>query len=146
MNKHHQHHQQLYLEFQANHEKLQHLHAQHETLENHLQELQVVTASLEELQKLTNQQEVLVPISNSIFSRATMNPAQRVIVGVGSNILVEKSPEEAARNIHEQISELSSILKRLEQEMLSTTSHLQSLQEEIAKESDNSGQNHQEEI
>lgn len=129
-----QHLQQHYLEFQSYHERLQHLHAQHETLENHLQELQAVATSLEQLQNLGQQKDILVPISNSIFAKASIHPPKQLLVGVGSNILVEKSPEEAAASIQQQISELSTILQHLEQELLTTTQRLQHLQREIEKE------------
>lgn len=127
--------QQHYLEFQSYHERLQHLHAQHETLESHLQELQTLATSLEQLKKMQQQKDILVPISNSIFAKASMQPLQHLLVGVGSNILVEKTPEEAARGIQQQIAELSAILQRLEQELIATTQRLQHLQQEIEKES-----------
>ena len=123
--------QKKYLEFQLLNEKITHLQEQHSAIENHLNELSSLLSSLDEIKKLSNNNEILIPLSNNISAKAKIGNTEKLLVGVGSNILVEKSKDEAYSLIEEQRRELSIVMKKLEEELIKIVTRIKSLQEEL---------------
>src|SRR3989344_6118991 len=123
--------QKKYLEFQLLNEKITHLQEQHSTIESHINELSSLLSSLDEVKKLSNNNEILIPLSNNIFAKAKIGNTEKLLVGVGSNILVEKSKDEAYSLIEEQRRELSIVMKKLEEELIKIVTRIKSLQEEL---------------
>lgn len=126
--------QKKYMNFQLLTERLNALQEQHSALEAHANELTILLSSLDELKQAKEGQEILVPLSSSLFTKAKLQQNQNFIIGVGANVLVEKSFDEAYASITSQKAELSSILKQLEEELQRLMAVLQNLQSEILQE------------
>ena len=124
--------QKKYLEFQLLNEKLIHLQEQHSLLQTHLNELSTTLSSLEEISSLKKNKDILIPLSNNIFTKANLNPVNTLLVGVGSNLLIENSAEEASQSIEEQRKELIILLKKIEAEFSRITQAIKLIQPEIA--------------
>ena len=123
--------QKKYFEFQVLNEKLAHLQEQHSALESHLNDLTLLISSLGSVENLKKENEILIPLSNTIFAKAEMKETKNFIVGVGANVLVEKSKEELFSTTEIQRKELSSILLKLEEEIKKIASRAHSLQSEL---------------
>jgi prefoldin alpha subunit len=103
--------QELALNIQILQEQSRILASNVERLSIYLQELATSGATLEGMQTLKKGDEILVPIGASSFIRARIDDTEKVIVGVGSNVSVDKTLGDAAASIQERISLVESKIK-----------------------------------
>ena len=114
--------------------ELQILAKNYENLQNQLTainqqvvELQTVKESVNSYSEVEDNQEILIPLGSNIFTKAKSIKSD-LIVNVGSNILVNKKPEDVKTLIDEQIEELNSITQKIEIDLNELSSKLLELQ------------------
>ncbi|QLH74893.1 MAG: prefoldin subunit alpha [Methanomassiliicoccales archaeon] len=78
-----------------------------------LEEYGRAKATLTEFKNAKEGDEVLVPIGGSSFVRAKVSDSQKVLIGVGSGITVEKDIDEAMKLIDSRMQEMLDAMKKL---------------------------------
>jgi len=71
-----------------------------------LTELRVSSMTLEGLEKEKTDAQLFVPIGGGSFVKAKLESADKVIVGIGAEVALERTMKEAKENLGNRISEL----------------------------------------
>ncbi len=84
-----------------------------------LTELMVANATLEGLEKEKKGVPLFVPIGGGSYVKANLETADKVVVGIGAGMAVERTVKEAKENVESRVAELektrSSLLQQLRQ-------------------------------
>ena len=102
-----------------------------------LTELRVANMTLEGLEKEEKEAALVVPIGGGSYIEATLRSADKIIVGAGAGVAVEKTIKEAKENLGNRISNLEKTRTSLEQQLTQVVdrigSHRAQLEEITAK-------------
>lgn len=104
-----------------------------ERLTIYLQELNTSKTTLEGLQTLKKGDEILVPIGASSFIRARIEDTEGVIVGVGANVSMDRTVEEATTNVQERITFVESKIRENQETYVKIAQKLDELSAEAQK-------------
>ena len=74
-----------------------------------LMEIMSTLERLKEFSEVKDSSEVLVPLNNGIFAMARIKKEDKVLVNVGSSIVVDKSIEETRQIIRKQKEEMQEV-------------------------------------
>lgn len=96
-------------------------------VEEHVRARETVKA----LVKGTPGDEVLVPVGADSFIHARISENRDAIIGIGSGVIVRKSPEEAEKFLDEKIDELSRAFKAITERAAQTEAAIQELSEKV---------------
>lgn len=94
------------MQYQLFEQQIQALDQNIQNIESNLEEINKITTTLDEFKELKKGDKILVPISNGIFAKATLDDVTSLRMNVGSNIVVKKDPDSAKKMMEEQIKEL----------------------------------------
>lgn len=81
-------------------------------LRSTLDEVNMANESIKALLAAKEGDEIMVPIGASSFMNVKVASNKNIIVGIGSNISVEKTPEDASRYMEANAAELTEALKK----------------------------------
>lgn len=82
-----------------------------------LTELRVANMTLDGLEKEKKEAPLVVPIGGGSFIEATLRGADKIIVGVGAGVAIEKTIEEAKENLGNRLSNLEKTKTSLQQQL-----------------------------
>jgi len=85
-------------------------------LESKKLELQIVYEAISEVNKAKGS-EMVAPVGPGVFARAKISDDEKLLVNIGANILLEKTPEEAQELVAKQMDEIDNIKKEMENEL-----------------------------
>lgn len=97
-----EHAQEKYLEFQLVQQQLQQLTEHVEQMNQQSAELEISINAIQEIEKTPLNNEFLAPLANGIFVKGELKDNSTLIVNVGSNVTVEKTPQEVIKLLHTQ--------------------------------------------
>lgn len=83
------------------------------SLEEHLRAKETLT----QYKKIEKGKELLVPIGATIFLFVNAKESAKVLMGIGSSILVDKGIDEAIEMVEERIKELKETEKKIAEEL-----------------------------
>jgi prefoldin alpha subunit len=95
-----------------------------------LTELNYAKMTLEGLEKEKEDVPLFVPIGGGSYIRAKLESAEKVIVGMGAGVSVEKSMSEAKETVGNRIAQLEKTRRTLEQQL---TQVAQKIEEDRAR-------------
>jgi prefoldin alpha subunit len=98
-----------------------------EMLTMYRQELAASKVTLEGLKNLKKKDEILVPIGASSFIRARIDDTETVIVGIGANISVDRSTDDAVENLGERIALTETKIKENQENYMKVAEKLEEL-------------------
>ena len=102
-----------------------------------LTELRVANMTLEGLEKEEKEAALVVPIGGGSYIEAALRSADKIIVGAGAGVAIEKTIKEAKENLGNRISNLEKTRTSLEQQLTQVVdrngSHRAQLEEITAK-------------
>lgn len=81
-------------------------------LRSTLDEVNMANESIKALLNANEGDEIMVPIGASSFMNVKVAANKNIIVGIGSNISVEKTPEDASQYMEANAAELTEALKK----------------------------------
>ena len=81
-------------------------------LRSTLEEVNMANESIKALMAAKEGDEIMVPIGASSFMNVKVTSNKNIVVGVGSGISVEKTPEDANKYMEANAAELSEALKK----------------------------------
>ena|SRR3989338_204097 len=91
-----------YMEFQTIQQQLQQLTEHVEQMNQQALELEISINAIKELEKTPLNNEFLAPLANGIFVKGELKNNSNLIVNVGSNVTVERTPKEVIELLHKQ--------------------------------------------
>jgi len=94
--------QEKYMEFQMVQQQLQQLTEHVEQMNQQAAELEMSINAVKELEKTPLHNEFLAPLANGIFVYGELKNNSNLIVNVGSNVTVERTPQEVIKLLHQQ--------------------------------------------
>ena len=95
-----------------------------------LTELNLAKMNLEGLEKEKIETSLLVPIGGGSYIKAKIESTEKIVVGIGAGIAVEKTFNEAKEILSKRIDELEKLYGRLQQQLAQIG---QKIQEDRAK-------------
>jgi prefoldin alpha subunit len=101
--------QKLYLEYKTLEQQTSQIEQQLQTVEQQLQEAENIKGSLDDLKEVKQGSELLVPVSSGIFMKAKISSKDKVIVNVGSDVLVGKGLDGAKQLMDKQKKEIENV-------------------------------------
>ena len=82
--------QERYVEAQLIQKQVEQLKLQMQYIQEELREVQGGLAALDDIAKSKPDSEIMLPLANGIFVRGTLKETDRLLVGVGASVVVEK--------------------------------------------------------
>ena len=95
-----------------------------------LTELNLAKMNLEGLEKEKIETSLLVPIGGGSYIKAKIESTEKIVVGIGAGVAVEKTFNEAKNILSKRIEELEKLYGRLQQQLSQIA---QKIQEDRAK-------------
>ncbi len=109
-----------------------------------LAELRVSNMTLEGLEKEKKDAQLFVPIGGGSYVKARLETAEKVVVGIGADVAVERSLKEAKEELETRIAELEKTREALGQQFNQVAERIQEnrtkLEEVTAKLREGEGQ------
>lgn len=116
----------LYL-LQEYQEQMDMLYQQVQILDEFIRECQQAQNALEEIAEGTQGEQTLVPLGGNVFMRATIADVERVLTGVGSDVVVEKSVSTAIDFLEKRIEDL----RQREEKLIETSQDIRARVQEL---------------
>ena len=76
---------------------------------------------------------ILVPIGSNSFARAELKDNERVIVGIGANISVEKTIADAKKSLETRIEEMKDTMEKIQKSAVEVNNRLLELNSEYER-------------
>lgn len=125
--------QQLYLELQLITAQIREQEKQMQALESQLVDMAVSKQSLQEFSSAEKGKEILVPVTNGIFAKATLQENKELLVNIGSGIVVKKTIKDSVNIIEKQFIEMQKIQRQLLDNITEMSVKAQDIEKEINK-------------
>jgi len=102
-------------------------------IENAIRELTITNMTLEGVEAAGRDAEVLIPVGSGSFVKGRIIDAEKVILGVGAGVALEKTTKEAKEAIERQLSELQKAGGTLGQKYAQTLERAEAVRRELQK-------------
>ncbi len=122
-----------YFELQILEQQLKQVNQQLLGLDNQLLELQRIKDNLDDIASTKKDTEMLVALGGGVFSKAELKDSSKVLMNVGSNVVIEKDIASSKEVVDHQIGQLNEVIKQLEQEFQILAMNSQVFQQELQK-------------
>lgn len=96
-------------------------------------EMQVANSTIEGLRNESVDTDVLMPIGGGSYIRAKLADNEKLIVGIGADVAIEKTLPEALESYNIRFSELQKARSALEQQIARVAARLEKGREELQK-------------
>ena len=123
--------QELYINLQLLTNAIKQLQRQIQMLEERFVEMQVVKSSLDELGEVKVGSSILVPISDGIFCKASLQDNKELLMNIGGSIVVKKGIPDAKEYIDERIEELKKNREEMSGQLNTVVEQTQRLQDKF---------------
>ncbi|NQU98476.1 prefoldin subunit alpha [Candidatus Woesearchaeota archaeon] len=123
--------QEKIMEYQLLEQQFQQLNTNIQNIDQNIADIKAIMNTLDEFKKLKKGDTIQVPVANGIFAEATLDNSDKLKVNVGSNVIVDKSPEDAKKMMEEQIKDLEKYKEETMQYYEQMYMKLQALQQEM---------------
>ena len=120
--------QDLMLELRALDEELKKLNSHLENMDGQLAELDESKQVVNKFSKLTKGEELRVPLASGIYIKASILDTKSLMINVGSNVTVEKTPEQVSKILDSQLEELSGYREQLVEQMKMLIARIEEIQ------------------
>ncbi len=105
--------EQIYMEYQQLMQQMELFDRQFQQLDVQSSEFLSVLETLSEFPNAENDNEILIPISSGIFAKAKLCEKEKVLVNVGSSIVLDKSIEDTRKLIESQLGEIENLRNQM---------------------------------
>jgi len=124
--------QQKMLEYQILEENFKQLNQRRELFMMKLMEIEQTDQAIEELEK-SKESDVLLPIGSSVFLPGKVSEKEKLVVGIGADIVLEKDASEVKEILGKRRKTLEVGLENVQQNMLQIANQMKVLEPEIQK-------------
>jgi len=105
--------QEKFMEMQMVTQQQRQIEEQIKLIEQQLQEMESTKQALDDIKKTEKGTKILVPIANGMFTHATIDNTDEMIVAVGANTAVKKTNAETRQMFENQEKEVMQLLEQL---------------------------------
>lgn len=123
--------QELYMELKELDEQIKKLNAHLENIDEQISELNSNKLVLSKFSELTVGDELRVPLTSGVYIKGELKDTKKVLINVGANVAVEKTPAEVEEILGGQITELSSYRENLVGQMKVYINRIEQIQKEF---------------
>lgn len=124
--------QQKMLEYQILEENFKQLNQRRELFTMKLMEIEQTDQAIQELEK-SKESDVLLPIGSSVFLPGRVSGKEKLVVGIGADIALEKDASEVKEILGKRRKTLENGLENVQQNMLQIANQMKVLEPEIQK-------------
>jgi len=124
--------EQKYFQYQILEEKGKALAQRRELFFAKLTEVQTTVAALEQIKK-TKDKDIFLPLGSSVFVPGTIDKKEKLIVGLGADIAVEKDIEEIEKIIEKRKDILQQGLESVNEQLIGIENEMARLGPELQK-------------
>lgn len=121
------------MEFQTVQEQLQQLTEHVQQMNQQAAELEISINAIKEIEKTPLNNEFLAPIANGIFVKGELKENSKLIINVGSNVTVERKPQEVIELLHKQRIEVVEQTAQAEAVVEQLSAYAMKLYKEVVK-------------
>lgn len=114
--------------------QLEAINEQGQLLQMSLEDYSRAKDTLEAVAKSKDGDEVLMPVGGSAYVYATVRRSDRVLVGVGSGVSMDRPTEEAITTVEARIGELMDAMKKVSESRTVLESKMQQLSQMVQQE------------
>ena len=125
--------QQKMMEYQMLEENFKQMNQQRELFAAKMMELEQTRQVVEEMKKTKDGEDVLIPLGSGMFLPGKINKKEKIIIGIGADIVVEKDSEGVNKIIEERKLILENGMENLQNNMLQIAQQIQKIQVEAQK-------------
>jgi len=119
---------EAYFELKMIEEQMKQVQHQIEHLEANISEFENSLTSLNEIESKSGE-ESFVPLSPGVYVKAKISDTKKLVVNVGAGVAVEKSPQDTAKIIEKQLTEM----RQYREQMMKGIQLLSARAEEVEK-------------
>ncbi|MEM2131238.1 MAG: prefoldin subunit alpha [Candidatus Woesearchaeota archaeon] len=112
-------------------DNIKEIHEHIEKMEEQITELKANKVILKKFSELKPGKEIRVPIASGIYIIAELKDTSKVMVNVGSDVAVEKKPEQVIEILEKQVNELIEYRANLVENIKSMIENAEKLQSEL---------------
>lgn len=123
--------QEKYMLFQLMQQSLENLRQQQEVVKSRMMDLLVTENALNEIKDMEEKDEILIPFGSGVFGNGSISDNQKVMVNIGSGVMVRKSLKEANEFMGKRRDELEKAGSQISEEMERVAVQINSLGAEI---------------
>ncbi len=124
--------QEKMLQYQTLEETLKQLNERRELFGNRLMEIDQTKQAIQEVEK-SKEDDVFVPLGSSVFLPGKLNKKEKMIVGLGADVALEKDPDEVRKILDERKKILEKGIEDLQNKMIEVVGQIRELEPEIQK-------------
>lgn len=121
--------QRLYAEYVFLRQLAETLNRNLTLLNNLLAEIRVTQEAIKEIEKISESNDVIVSIGGMVFLKARLPSRDRVLINIGSNVVVEKSHEEALEYLKNREENLKTELERTNNSYIQVLNRMRQLEQ-----------------
>jgi prefoldin alpha subunit len=110
--------------------RMKFLEEQMQKLEQQLQELANVKETVEEISNVEAGKDLLIPLGAGVFIRAKVKETDKVVMNVGSAVVVEKDIKDASQLVSHQLESLEEVREKMTAELANIKQTMQFMQVE----------------
>jgi len=121
--------QRLYAEYVFLRQLAETLNRNLTLLNNLLAEIRVTQEAIKEIEKISESNDVIVSIGGMVFLKARLPSRDRVLINIGSNVVVEKSHEEALEYLKNKEENLKTELERTNNSYIQVINRMKQLEQ-----------------
>lgn len=118
------------LEFERLRQEMNNLESMMKAIEQKKIELVTMLDSLDQLKDKENS-EITIPLGAGIFVKGTLKKQDKALVAIGSNIIVEKSSEDAKETLKGQVTDLDKTQADVKEEMFKINDKMSEIEQEL---------------
>ncbi len=96
-----------------------------------INELQLANTTVEGLKTEQKGSTILVPLGGGAYMKATIEDVERLIVGIGADVAVEKTVTATQEDMGSRILELEKVRNALQQQMEQTITRMEAVQRQV---------------
>ncbi|MBU4242512.1 MAG: prefoldin subunit alpha [Nanoarchaeota archaeon] len=125
--------QQKYLEYQQLTNQLNYGQQQILQLEKQYMELDTLNNALEDVKNTKEGTEIIASLGSGLYIKTSLKSNSKIIMHVGANTNVTKTPDDAKKVIEDQMEQLKKIIGDMRTDLQKGVVRMQQLQKELAK-------------
>lgn len=125
---------QKIIEFQLLSQQIQQGQQQLNLISQQLNEIRALSGNIAGISDVRQNCDMYHNLGVGVYIKSKLEAVKKLLINVGSNVCVQKSPEETIKIISRQIEELENFLQNMERQLQNIAERAEALREEIAKE------------
>ncbi len=129
-----QEHAVMYQLLQATFEQLQ---KQMIAVQKKLVELEATKMAIDEIKDVNKDNDILVPIGAGVYGHGRVTNAEKVLVNVGANVLLNKGPKDASAFVEARKREIMQAAAKVEADMKQIVDKMNDIAKKVNKATEN---------